>query len=94
MSSTSANTQGLAYDILSIMHYGSLSFSKNNQPTITAKSGVPLLEAYQKTALSTLDISALRLAYSVSSTVTSCYKGTTSTSITACGTAYKYCYVI
>ena len=90
---TNYNYQGLAYDILSIMHYGAYSFSKNNLPTITAISGVTLLDAYQKTALSTLDISALRLAYSVSSTVTSCYKGTTSTSITACGTAYRYCYV-
>ena len=89
MSSTVENTQGLSYDILSIMHYGAYAFSSNGQATITAISGVTLLDAYQKTALSTLDVTALRAAYSVSS----CYQGTTSTSITACDTQYKYCYV-
>ena len=94
MPSNIANTQNLSYDILSIMHYGAYAFSSNGQATIEAKqAGITLIDAYQKTSLSTSDVSALRLAYPVSTTVTSCYQGTSSTSITACGTAYRYCYV-
>ena len=56
--------QGLSYDILSIMHYGNYDFSNNGLPTIVAKNGMALLEAYYKTSLSDLDIIALKRAYS------------------------------
>ena len=45
------------------MHYGNYAFSSNGQPTLVAKSGVQLLEAYAKTAISSLDVAALRAAY-------------------------------
>jgi hypothetical protein len=57
------NYQGLGYDINSIMHYGNYAFSSNGKPTLVAKSGVKLLEAYAKTSISSLDVAALRAAY-------------------------------
>ena len=47
------------------MHYGNYAFSSNGQPTIVAKNGMTLLEAYDKTSLSQLDIEALKRAYSL-----------------------------
>ena len=60
---TNYDYQGLAYDIMSIMHYGSYAFSANNLETIVAASGQTLLDAYEKTELSSLDVTALRKAY-------------------------------
>ena len=45
------------------MHYGNNAFSSNGQPTIVAKSGFPLREAYQKSFISDLDVAALRRLY-------------------------------
>ncbi len=45
------------------MHYGNYAFSSNGQPTIVANNGMQLLEAYDKTSLSSLDIEALKRAY-------------------------------
>ena len=45
------------------MHYGNYAFSSNGKPTIVAKSGGKLLEPYDKTAISSLDVAALRAAY-------------------------------
>jgi len=49
-----------AYDYASIMHYPSLAFSKNGQPTIVTKDGVPI---GQRTGLSELDIAAVCAMY-------------------------------
>ena len=57
------NTQGLRYDINSIMHYSNLEFSRNGLRTIEALSGQPLIDASEKRALSPGDVQALRLAY-------------------------------
>ena len=45
------------------MHHGNNAFSANGKPTIVAKSGVQLLEIYEKTSISSLDVAALRAAY-------------------------------
>ena len=46
------------------MHYESTAFSTNNQPTIVPKqSGVTLVNASQKKALSSIDVAEIRNAY-------------------------------
>ena len=55
--------QGFSYDIQSIMHYGSYSFTSNGLATIVAKSGATLLDAYQKTDLTSTDIKSIKKAY-------------------------------
>ncbi len=55
---------GQGYDYNSIMHYESTAFSSNNQPTIVPKqSGVTLVNASQKKALSSIDVAEIRNAY-------------------------------
>ncbi len=57
-------TQGVPYDVLSIMHYGSTAFTKNGQPTI-----LPLTESVspsdlgQRTSLTSLDLEHLQALY-------------------------------
>lgn len=50
-----------AYDFGSVTHYGPLSFSKNNQPTILAKQGHPSFG--QRTRLSDGDINGINTGY-------------------------------
>ena len=45
------------------MHYQNNAFSSNGLPTIVAKSGMPLIDASQKAAISRGDVAALRAAY-------------------------------
>ncbi|XP_067114580.1 astacin-like metalloendopeptidase isoform X1 [Osmerus mordax] len=55
------NTQGLPYDINSIMHYGGTFFSVNGKPTIKAKD--PVQEMGQRTFLTNLDVDRVRRLY-------------------------------
>lgn len=55
------NTQGLAYDTESIMHYGSNAFSKNGQPTILKKGGARI--SGQRNGFTQLDIDGINKYY-------------------------------
>ncbi|MDW8091805.1 MAG: M12 family metallopeptidase [Meiothermus sp.] len=52
------------YDYDSIMHYPARAFSKNGQPTIRPKNGVPPERLGQRQGLSAGDIAAIRAYYS------------------------------
>ena len=58
--------QGLPYDYESIMHYGNTAFSIDGvSKTMERKvdSQIPIINAYDKTRLSDLDVQAVRLRY-------------------------------
>ncbi|XP_046871021.1 astacin-like metalloendopeptidase isoform X2 [Hypomesus transpacificus] len=55
------NTQGLPYDINSIMHYGGSFFSVNGEPTIKAKGSAAKMG--QRTFLTDLDVDRVRRLY-------------------------------
>ena len=56
--------QNTNYDYYSVMHYDAYAFSTNGQSTIVPKqSGVQLLNAALKDALSSDDVSEIRKAY-------------------------------
>ena len=64
--STSVYSFGVGYDYGSIMHYGSTAFSRNGQPTITAKRrGVTL---GQRRGLSASDVKQVQLLYGCTTT--------------------------
>ena len=56
------------YDYDSIMHYRAYSGSKNGQPTIVPKNGVPLERIGQRNGLSQRDIQAANKLYASTST--------------------------
>ncbi|UYV68856.1 hypothetical protein LAZ67_6001289 [Cordylochernes scorpioides] len=51
------------FDFDSIMLYGPRSFSKNRRPTIRAKSGIKIIEVYDKYVLSKDDIKRINKLY-------------------------------
>ena len=59
------NTLGLPYDANSIMHYGSLAFSRDQRsPTIESLiPGVVLRNSNEKTALTGVDVEGIRRLY-------------------------------
>ena len=60
-------TQGFPYDYRSIMHYEDTAFSKNGQKTmVPLQSGVTLLPAYQKFAMTATDVAEVRKWYNCS----------------------------
>ena len=63
---TNIDTLGLPYDLLSIMHYEWNAFSMNGKPTIEAYDGTELKPTWQKTALTDIDIEAIRKYYNCS----------------------------
>lgn len=54
-----------SYDYDSIMHYSAWAFSKNGQPTIRPKNGVPMERLGQRQDLSPGDIAAIQAYYSM-----------------------------
>ncbi len=57
-------TQGFPYDYNSIMHYEDTAFSKNGQKTmVPLQSGVTLLPAYKKYAMTATDINEVKKWY-------------------------------
>jgi hypothetical protein len=61
---TDTNDVGVTYDYQSIMHYGSYAFSSNGERTIIPKqSGVTLIEAYDKTTMSSSDAQVIQKTY-------------------------------
>jgi hypothetical protein len=50
-------TSPLAYDLASVMHYGSFAFSIDGEPTLVRRSGATFVE--NREALSTLDVGAV-----------------------------------
>ncbi|XP_078688834.1 uncharacterized protein LOC144920501 [Branchiostoma floridae x Branchiostoma belcheri] len=60
------NSLGSAYDIGSVMHYGSYAFSSNRRPTITDRSGRPIRT--QRAGFSNSDLYQLARLYQCSTT--------------------------
>ncbi|KAI8504679.1 Meprin A subunit beta [Branchiostoma belcheri] len=60
------NSLGSAYDIGSVMHYGSYAFSSNRRPTITDRSGRPIRT--QRRGFSNSDLYQLARLYQCSTT--------------------------
>lgn len=59
-----ADTQGFPYDYNSIMHYEWNAFSVNGQATIVPlQSGINLVNASQKTSLTSIDVAEIRKYY-------------------------------
>ena len=57
-------TQGVPYDLRSIMHYGAYDFSRNGQPTIEpVDSAIPLNALGQRQTLTNLDIQHVNTLY-------------------------------
>ena len=57
-------TQGVPYDLGSIMHYGAFDFSRNGQPTIVpVDSTVPLSALGQRDGFSNSDLDHVNLLY-------------------------------
>ena len=63
-SPTIVTTQGIQYDLRSIMHYGAFDFSRNGQPTIEpVDSTVPLNELGQRNGFTQSDINHVNTLY-------------------------------
>ncbi|CAH1269126.1 ASTL [Branchiostoma lanceolatum] len=60
------NSLGSAYDLGSVMHYGSYAFSFNRRPTITDRSGRPIRT--QRRGFSSSDLAQLAALYKCSNT--------------------------
>ena len=57
-------TQGVPYDIRSIMHYGAYAFSRNRQPTIVpVDSGISLSSLGQRNGFTAMDIQHVNTLY-------------------------------
>ena len=57
-------TQGIAYDLMSIMHYGAYAFTSNSEPTIEPVDGSISLSALgQRDVLTNLDIQHVNRLY-------------------------------
>jgi hypothetical protein len=61
---SSYGNYGTSYDLDSVMHYGSTSFSKNGKYTITAKSSSNQSRIGQRERISTGDIARIKNMYS------------------------------
>ena len=58
------DTMGYPYDYNSVMHYEGTAFSINGQPTMVPKqSGVVLLNASRRSALSPIDAAEIKTLY-------------------------------
>ena len=63
-STSFVTTQGIPYDLSSIMHYGAFDFSRNGQPTIEPlNSNVPLNDLGQRNGFTQSDISHVNTLY-------------------------------
>ncbi len=57
-------TQGVPYDLSSIMHYGAYAFSRNGQPTIKPRNpSIPLSTLGQRGGLSRKDFMHINALY-------------------------------
>ena len=57
-------TQGVPYDIRSIMHYSAYAFSRNNQPTIEPiDSRIPLRDLGQRNGFTASDVQHVNALY-------------------------------
>ncbi len=57
-------TQGVPYDIGSIMHYGAFAFSRNREPTIQPRdSSVSLDQLGQRSGFSSRDLQHVNTLY-------------------------------
>ncbi len=57
-------TQGVPYDISSVMHYGAFAFTRNGRPTIQpVDSTVALNQLGQRSGFSTLDLQHVNTLY-------------------------------
>ena len=57
-------TQGVSYDLRSIMHYGAFDFSRNGQPTIEpVDRAIPLNSLGQRQGLTNSDIQHVNTLY-------------------------------
>ena len=57
-------TQGINYDLMSIMHYGAFDFSRNRQPTIEPiDANVPLSRLGQRDGFTQSDIQHVNALY-------------------------------
>ena len=57
-------TQGVPYDLASIMHYGAYDFSRNGQPTIVPlDSSIPLSSLGQENGFSQKDLQHINALY-------------------------------
>ena len=55
--------QNESYDLGSVMHYSSYSFSSNGFPTILTRKGALIAENYNFSLLSNTDVTSIRKAY-------------------------------
>lgn len=63
LSNTVVSTQGVPYDTGSIMHYGAHSFSRNGEPTIEPRPGVPRSRMGQRIKLTSQDLQHINKLY-------------------------------
>lgn len=63
VSSAFVTTQGVPYDLESIMHYGAHAFSRNGNPTIIPRNNTPLGILGQRKGFSKLDFEHLNVLY-------------------------------
>ena len=68
LSQGAATTQGLTYDLRSIMHYDAYAFSNNGRPTIEPRdTGVKLSSIGQREGFTDLDLQHVNILYGCSS---------------------------
>nr|XP_002736367.1 PREDICTED: blastula protease 10-like [Saccoglossus kowalevskii] len=71
--SATINSYGVAYDPGSLMHYGTHYFSKNGQPTISAKNPADQAKIGQRNYLSAADIELANIIYNCPAGVNKIY---------------------